>query len=264
MKKYGFPCILLAASLLWHSLPAAAQDDVLTLLPPEQMPPAVGTISIATDRSLNGAKLSLYRVQPEGAFLYYSYDVTLCEALTVECPVWEGNYRLEVSLPSDATFEMVEYRYDLTIADPEMDPEQSFDTTYLTVVLDTDADAAEDTAVLSDPVTRERIIYAQHTYTFSRAEFVLGDLNGDGDVNAADAADLLISAAAAGGGTDPGLTSLQMACADLNGDGTYNSSDAADILTYAAAAAAGDFEGDALTYVRTVNLPSGTASENNG
>lgn len=252
MKRTRFPIMMLTAVLLLHPLQAFAEDETLTLAPPEKMPPAVGRVCISTDRSMNGAHLALYRVQLEGAFLYYEYDVSLREGLTVDCPVWEGSYQLAVTMPSDVTFEYLDYRFDLTVGDPEMDPEQSFDTTYLTLVLDTDQNAEADTVTPGDPVIQDRIVNIQNTYTFARAEFILGDLNGDSISNAADAAELLISAAAAGAGTDPGLTSLQQAEADLNGDGTINSADAAELLTYAAVAAAGDFEGDALTYIRSM------------
>ena len=71
------------------------------------------------------------------------------------------------------------------------------------------------------------------------SETSLGDLNGDNTVNASDAAQVLIAAAAIGAGQDPGLTESQMSVADVNGDKTINASDAAVILIYAAAIGAG-------------------------
>ncbi|MBP0973767.1 MAG: leucine-rich repeat protein [Oscillospiraceae bacterium] len=68
---------------------------------------------------------------------------------------------------------------------------------------------------------------------------VTGELNGDGTVNASDAAVILIAAAAIGAGQDSGLTEAQKTAADVNGDGICNASDAAIVLIYAAAVGAG-------------------------
>ncbi len=62
----------------------------------------------------------------------------------------------------------------------------------------------------------------------------LGDINGDGAVDAADAARILMAAAAMGSGADSGFTDAQKANADLNIDGVFDSIDASLILQYAA------------------------------
>ena len=67
----------------------------------------------------------------------------------------------------------------------------------------------------------------------------LGDLNGDNTVNASDAAQVLIAAAAIGAGQDSGLTEAQKNAADVNHDSSINASDAAVVLIYAAAIGAG-------------------------
>ncbi len=67
----------------------------------------------------------------------------------------------------------------------------------------------------------------------------LGNLNGDGVIDANDASMLLVAAAAAGSGGDHGLTEAQIAAADLNADGQFDASDASLILMYAAYAGAG-------------------------
>ncbi|MCR4645943.1 MAG: leucine-rich repeat protein [Oscillospiraceae bacterium] len=91
----------------------------------------------------------------------------------------------------------------------------------------------------------ERYITGKFTVKGAKAEPVqpaepsLGDLNGDTTVNASDAAQVLIAAAAIGAGQDSGLTEAQIAIADVNGDKTINASDAAIVLIYAAAIGAG-------------------------
>lgn len=65
-------------------------------------------------------------------------------------------------------------------------------------------------------------------------EIRLGDLNGDNEVNASDAAMVLTAAASVGAGDVSGLTEEQELSADLNKDGGFNAVDAAQILTYAA------------------------------
>lgn len=67
----------------------------------------------------------------------------------------------------------------------------------------------------------------------------LGDLNGDGEVNAVDAADLLIAAALIGAGESSGLTDEQKIAADVDGNEELNAVDASIILQYAAACGAG-------------------------
>ncbi len=62
-----------------------------------------------------------------------------------------------------------------------------------------------------------------------------GDPNTDGEVNAADAAEMLVSAAQIGTGVDVAVTSA----ADVNADGLLNAEDAAAVLSYAAAKGTG-------------------------
>ena len=66
-----------------------------------------------------------------------------------------------------------------------------------------------------------------------------GDVNGDSTVNASDAAQILIAAAAIGAGNPSGLTDVQITVADVNHDSIVNASDAAVVLIYAAAIGAG-------------------------
>ncbi len=63
---------------------------------------------------------------------------------------------------------------------------------------------------------------------------LLGDVNSDKQINAADAAALLKAASAIGSGGASGLTDAQKTAADVNADGTFNAVDAALILQYAA------------------------------
>lgn len=66
-----------------------------------------------------------------------------------------------------------------------------------------------------------------------------GDLNSDGEVNASDAAMILVAAAAVGTGADSGLAAVQEDAADIDHDGAFNAVDAAEILCYAAAVGSG-------------------------
>ena len=68
---------------------------------------------------------------------------------------------------------------------------------------------------------------------------LLGDVDENGTVNAADAALLLKAASLAGSGGASGLNADQEQSSDVNGDGVYNASDAALILQYAAYAGSG-------------------------
>ncbi len=243
---------LAAACVLLQPLMVSAKDSgtQITLTPPEQMPAAVGTVSVQCSRNMNGSVVEIYRVQEEGAFLYYTQRITLCDGLTVNCPLWEGDYRMVVSYLSDDSTERREHRVNFTIDDPDMDPAQSFDTTLYVYHFDTSPEISQDTSFGTERTIEKRTVKAEFTYQFARADFAIGDLNADGLANASDAAAILIAAAAAGAGEDPALTALQMEEADLNGDQVFNSADAAELLVYSADFAAGNFSGDLLSYVR--------------
>ena len=78
------------------------------------------------------------------------------------------------------------------------------------------------------------------TILVSQTEYSIGDVNGDGSVNASDAASVLIYAAEYGAtGSSQYLNAMQCNRADLNEDGYINSSDAASILQYAALVGSG-------------------------
>ncbi len=80
---------------------------------------------------------------------------------------------------------------------------------------------------------------------------MLGDVDEDGDVDAADAANILVAAAAVGAGKDSGFTEQQKKVADVNGSGGFDSQDAANILQYAAAAGSG-FKGSLEEFMKTL------------
>ena len=84
----------------------------------------------------------------------------------------------------------------------------------------------------------------------SKAE--LGDLTQDEEVDASDAAMILVAAAKQGSGQDSGLTEAQRTAADVNHDGKIDASDAAYILQYAAAAGAGVFSGKLSEYMSSI------------
>ena len=84
----------------------------------------------------------------------------------------------------------------------------------------------------------------------SEPEYMLGDVNEDGTVNASDAATVLIAAAKVGAGGEAGLTETQMLAANVNSDEAVNASDAAVILVYAAAVGAGNTDAKITDYVK--------------
>jgi len=81
--------------------------------------------------------------------------------------------------------------------------------------------------------------YWEPLYAAGTFGYEVGDLDKDESVNAVDAADILIAAAAAGSGSNSRLSDGQRYAADVNDDGELNALDAALILQYAAYAGSG-------------------------
>lgn len=77
-----------------------------------------------------------------------------------------------------------------------------------------------------------------------------GSINDEPEINASDAAAILVVSAKIGGGSDSGQTAVQREAADVNGDGSVNATDAAIILQYAAAAGAGQKDISLADFVR--------------
>lgn len=86
----------------------------------------------------------------------------------------------------------------------------------------------------------------------------LGDLNADKNVDASDAAQILLAAARMGTGSESGLTEAQLAAADVNADGAADASDASLVLLYAAYTGSGgqDTLSDFIAALRNETIPA--------
>ncbi len=82
------------------------------------------------------------------------------------------------------------------------------------------------------------------------AAYSLGDVNGDQQVNASDAADILIEASLIGSGDAGQLSDEQRTAADVNTDGVINATDAADVLIYTANIGSGSFTGSLAQFLQ--------------
>lgn len=86
-------------------------------------------------------------------------------------------------------------------------------------------------------------IYSDYAYVNlvipSAFELLHGDADSSTNVDASDAANILIDAAMVGSGDTSTLTNMQSMAADVNGDGIVNATDAAAVLMYAASVGAG-------------------------
>lgn len=251
MKHTRLLPLLLAAVLLpIHTMAVSAAETIITPPCETTLYYSVGTLEVHFDRHYNGATFSVYRSQPEGEFLYYTHDVCLTEQAVLQCELIEGDYKLEIIVPSADGKEYIAFApISFTIQDPDMDETQSFDRTAVSVTLACDAALDSNTLVTEEPVISDRVVRSSVGFTMARREFMVGDMSGEGDVNASDAARILIDAALVGSGGDSEFTALQRVEADLNGDGYVNASDAAIVLQYSASHAAGNFFGDALEYI---------------
>ncbi len=87
---------------------------------------------------------------------------------------------------------------------------------------------------LSDGFEHYLTRYPEEEEETPTPETTLGDVDVNGVVDASDAGDLLVAAAAIGAGNGSGLTAEQTANADVDGNGVLDATDAAWILRYAA------------------------------
>lgn len=82
------------------------------------------------------------------------------------------------------------------------------------------------------------------------AAYGLGDVNGDNQVNASDAADILIEASMLGSGNSGKMVNEQKTAADVNVDGTINATDASNLLIYTANVGSGTFTGSLSEFMQ--------------
>ncbi len=118
-------------------------------------------------------------------------------------------------------------------------------TTTITTTATTTTTATNATTTTS-PITTTAIATTETTATTTETEttpieveIVLGDVKEDGEINAEDAAMILVEAALIGAG-ETSFTDRQNAAADINGNDVPDSEDAAYILMYAAVIGSGD------------------------
>lgn len=216
---------------------------------------SVGELEIHFDRNYNGATFAVYRVLPEGEFLYYRYQATLVDESEMVCPLIEGDHKLVVTLPDEDTQEQTTSVYEFTIPDPDMDETQSFDRTVQTYTFSTSPDATEDTFYATELENRERTLYRSVQCTLARRDFVLGDVNGDGLIDLNDASAILSETAERMMGDTSRMTALQAVEGDVNGDGTINTTDASEVLVYFAMSMLEDLDGDMLDHERQLVTP---------
>ncbi len=84
---------------------------------------------------------------------------------------------------------------------------------------------------------------------WAATDYSIGDTDGDGVVNAMDAAAILVNAAAIAVNNDSSFTTQQFYAADTNNDGVLNASDAAPILVFSAATATGEVPNDFAAFM---------------
>ena len=90
-----------------------------------------------------------------------------------------------------------------------------------------------------EPFTCEHTFLVTQTLeVIDITDVVLGDVDGNGVVNANDAARILTAAARIGAKRDSGLAGQAVYAADVNGSGSINAIDAASVLRYAASVGA--------------------------
>ncbi len=249
MKFHTLTAALLAAALITQPFAASASADIPVITPPCEttLYYSAGTVYVRLDESLSHGSAEIHRLLPEGDFLYYQYAWNTVDKALLVFPLIEGEYYLTLTLPADGSSGTEHATVPFSIADPDMDPAQSFDTSLLEMTIVCDA-AAEDAVEASEEVLQDRVLTGDIAVTLARQPFALGDIGADGEINAVDAASILVESAVLGSGGETAFCDFQLLQADVNGDGSMNAEDAAVILTYAAECASGNFAGSLIEF----------------
>lgn len=183
---------------------------------------------------------------------------------TAEKPTAPGYYTLRVTVPESDLYQKAVQEHDFIINAATTTTTTKATTTTTTTTTTTKATTKATTtdttttsttpkATTTGTTTTTKETTTDTTTTESKPDpdkpgetptvtVKLGDVNGDDAVNASDAADILLAAAAVGAGEENGLTAAQMKAADINNDGKIDASDAATALLYAAAVGAGQVD----------------------
>ena len=109
---------------------------------------------------------------------------------------------------------------------------------------------APGTAIITVSDGNDRTAQITLTVEDEATDFLLGDVNDDGIINASDAAKILVAAAQIDAGYASGLTPQKELAANVNGDANINASDAAVVLIYAAAVGAGQTDAKLTDFVK--------------
>ena len=201
-------------------------------------------------RSCLAQSISVYRIQDEGEFLYYTYSVGWADVTELQFLLKEGDYCLKAQIPSADSAEWTTFELPFTVEDPDMDETQSFDRTEIMILLDCNDTIQENEFDTLNEEIKNRVIQKGAVYVKARRKIAIGNLeNEDTAVNAEDSALLLQCCAEIGAGGVTSFTSLQVLEADVNKNGICDAEDAAIILQYSAEIAAGNYTGSFESYV---------------
>ena len=213
----------------------------------------VATLDVVYSSELSGSTISVYRIQDEGEFLYYTYQVGWEDVTELQFLLKEGDYRLTAEIPSSESTGKVVFELPFTIDDPDMDETQSFERTEMTVLLDCNDSIQEDELNLLTQETKDGIIQKGAVYVMARRKISVGDLELDKDINAGDASLILQCSAESGAGDVKSFTSLQVLEADVDKNGVCNAEDATIILQYATKKASGNYQNNFESYLKDLS-----------
>ena len=156
---------------------------------------------------------------------------TTTQATTITLPATTTTQATTTTLPATTTTQAT-----TTTTLPATTTTQATTTTALPATTTTQATT---TTTLPATTTTQATTTTSAPAETSVTPYSKGDVDGDGIINAKDAARVLIAAAYIGTGNKTGLTAEAESAADVNKDGTINSKYASVILQYAAAVGTG-------------------------
>ncbi len=234
----------IAAALVMASIPDVSGAKLPEVCEGIALHDNSGSIYVISQSEADLA-VAVDKTEPEGIFRYYDevfsgnkneksvyrMDLSCCEYL-IDSGEYASRYTVTMNIPGRYN---AEYSQDILIKDPGFEDVER--TEYYFYVTSVVADKSGWELLGSNEYTTEDGVQICEQYvTIRYTDKLTGDVNGDGEINIADAGKILECYAKASAGFE---VDADVAAADIDGNGKVEISDATAVLSYYARNAAG-------------------------